>query len=269
MRWVYLILIAIFGVLQSQPRTVTGIGEASLEELTQREAVTKALFRARRDAIEKACGAHLVSSTVVSNFTTMADVIENMTRATVQVLDSAITFRQENIPGYAQPVLIVRATIQAQVQCGMVRLSNFELTGGLTKTTLMHGDTLHLWIKASKPVYLNIFDVSEDGEVAVLYPSPFLKQTQLVANQKWVFPYPLRAECPPDKRHSGEWLYIIATETPINMAPANIRYKRVETSEGGLIWKSTTTFLQDIVETLLRIPPESRQELRLFFEVRR
>ncbi len=269
MKGIMVLILGMVLTLRAQPALVTATGQASLEELSQREAVEKALLRARRQAIEKACGANINAVTVVNNFTTMADVIENLTRAHVEVLDSSISYTQEKIPGYAQPVLIVHATITAQVQCGVNRPPAFQLKGGLSRTTLMHGDTLHFWVQATEPVYLNIFDVGENGEVRVVYPSPFLQQQKIPAHTRWYFPFPLRAECPEGKRRSGEWLYIIATRTPISMIPAKIRYQKVETPEGGLMWKSSTAFLQDIVETLMRIPPEDRQELRLFFEVRR
>ncbi len=270
-RWLALILVFYFftQVSAGQTTVVTGKGEATLENLTQQQALEVAILRAQRHAIEQACGIELLSSQVVNNFQIMADVIENLTRAIIEPIDTTITFKQDTIPGIPQPILRIIATIRARVHCKKFQASNIQVDAGLTRTVVMDGDTIHLWVKSNRSVYLNIFDVAEDGTVTVIYPSAFLKQQRIPANVKWWFPYPLKAVCPQGKRRSGEWLYLIATRFPFSLVPGGTRFQQEESNEGGILWKSSDVFLQEIVEALMKLPPEERQEVRLYFEVRR
>ncbi|NOX37034.1 MAG: DUF4384 domain-containing protein [Calditrichaeota bacterium] len=264
-----LILLLCFGLgIQAQTHSgvVEAIGEASLEYLSQKEAIQQAMMEARRQAIEKVCGSQIAGQKVVSNFRLVADVIENLTTAKVTVLDSAIQMVESGKTPSGIPIMRVRARIRAQVNCGVQQPDpGFHLRIQLSKTRVAHGDTFYLTITPSKECYLNIFNVTGEGDVYLLYPGadPRLRQRQLQANKPWRFPYPLKAFCPPDRSQVTEWIYVVGTRFPIELFPLKEGGPYAETdARMGLVWKSQRAFYNDILLQLLEIPRNQRAESR-------
>ena len=255
--------------------TVVAEGMAPfLKDMSLDEVRGRARDDARRNAIEQAVGVFVRSASVLHNSQITDELISSVSRGVIeqeQWADEQIEqVKDVKRPGPA--LAVYRTRVKAQVRPVRVeRRAGFEVRGGLNKTVFQDNEEALIKIRASRPAYLHVFSVTQDGSVTLLLPNKFVERNQISPDQEVVFPSEtlramgvrLRVSLPEGKKLAREYIKVIATRKPVRLVGEDATtgvFKTYTGAENGLI--------QDVIKRLAQLEDEDWNETTLAYEVR-
>lgn len=145
-----------------------GRGEAAVVDITPPEGRLIALQRARADAIEKAAGTSILSTTVVTQGRLVGQFLEAYSRGYI-VEEHVLKMDMTSIDDGLTPKYITE--ISAAVEVPEKKIDpDFLLEADLSRVSFMAGDSAVLTIKASKKAYLGIFNIMANDRIRMIYP---------------------------------------------------------------------------------------------------
>lgn len=215
---------------QKKGQWVDGSGEVLLAgHITAEEAKQLARKQARSDAIEKALGVQITAETTLQQFEVM--------RESGDVMDAGESFSKfirESRRG------MITEEGKWQEETRVARLSDgsevikryasnrfyvvpeeksadptFQLQVSLPKLDYRQGEALSFEVQSSQDCYLNVFNLSGNDTLYLMFPNVLEKSNRLTANQPRRIPglgYSFTAALPAGKKTSLEYLVAVATK---------------------------------------------------------
>lgn len=103
------------------------------------------------------------------------------------------------------------------------RDKDFRVELGLSRSRFIHGDEARLSVTATRDCYLYLYDVSTDGQTALIAPNDSMPEIKLKAGQTFDYPdeelrrsgLKLVAELPQGREVSAETIRVIASRAPL------------------------------------------------------
>jgi len=275
---------AILGILAGSnstyaepPAAVTVVAEGMapfLKDMSLDEVRGRARDDARRNAIEQAVGVFVRSASVLHNSQITDELISSVSRGVIeqeQWADEQIEqVKDVKRPGPA--LAVYRTRVKAQVRPVRVeRRAGFEVRGGLNKTVFQDNEEALIKIRASRPAYLHVFSVTQDGSVTLLLPNKFVERNQISPDQEVVFPSEtlramgvrLRVSLPEGKKLAREYIKVIATRKPVRLVGEDASTGVFKTYTGA-----ENDMIQDVIKRLAQLEDEDWNETTLPYEVR-
>lgn len=225
----------------AQSRWVTVEGEAEVSNVTAAEAVQMALAQARRRAVEEVAGIQLASSTIVQDFSLLADVINSssygqIVAEKVQQWDAQVLQADKTKP----PVIIYKVTIRAHVAMPEGKPdSAFKLDAKLNKTVFVSGEEMVVEAKANRACFITLINLTADGRGLALVPSQLRRDHHLTKGDTFRFPegqeqaagIHLKVGTLPGHRTDREVIMVVATKSPHPLPPQveNVPHYAAET----------------------------------------
>ena len=242
-------------------REVTGVGEASLEQLTPEEARQMAMRNARANGIEKAAGTEIVSRTLVRDFSVAGDFIKALSRGFI--LNEEVAGWEEHIfkesadkPG----ILSYRVTLNLKVASLKGRRDPyFQLRTQLNRNFFIEGEEAVLKATPTRACYLNIVNLTSENRINLLFPNDYMKNNYLEENQTLVFPDRsmgnLVLSTTAGHRRDAEAFIVIATKQPFPLKT--------------LLGQDEGIMVADFYRALLELPVAEWVEDIMPYEVRK
>ncbi|MBN2374705.1 DUF4384 domain-containing protein [bacterium] len=159
----------------TEAKTVKGVkgeGEAAVVGMTAEQCQGMALRRARADAIEKAAGTKITSSTLVRDARLVTEFLKSFSHGFVvnekiKWLPLTTLRDDEDSP----PIPLYRVEIDADVQIPEKTTDpGFFMKASLDRGVYMSGDNAKISLDVSRDAHIAIFNLMADDKIAMLYP---------------------------------------------------------------------------------------------------
>lgn len=246
-----------------------------LPDLSLEEVRSRARREARRNAIEQAAGVFVRATSVVHNSQIADELVTAVARGVIedeQWIEEKI--EKTDAPDGDSSMPLYRAKVRAIVRPVKVeRRAGFELTASLNKPIYQDGEEALIKIRSSRPTYLHVFSVAQDGSVTLLLPNRFMPNNLIEADREIVFPshalrelgVRLRVALPKGAGSAVEHIKVIATRKPLALVQAAERsdgvFRAFSGSEGGMI--------HHVMRRLALLDDEDWTETTLPYQIRR
>ena len=171
-------------------KKVRGYGETAIVGITPEQGWRLAIMRARANAIEKACGIHVFSSTLVKNAKLIGEYIQTLSRGFIikeKVIKCKPYFDDSN-----PPIPHYKVTIEAEVSVPIKQSKKLLFDAKLNKNFFLDGEKAKLTISAYDNIYPAVFNITANDKVIMLYPnrSLHLPLRKIKAGKHFIFPPP-------------------------------------------------------------------------------
>ncbi len=250
-------------------KVVVADGEALFgEDTTLAWAKATALNNARRNALEQAVGTVLHGSTVIYNSKLVSDLVVASTKGLIvkeetledgpKIIKNQIYYRTK-IRAFIKPLKLEK---RGRFNILMAKVFRPDRETSSNLPVFQQNDEIQMNVKANEDSYINIFSVSQDGRVTMLFPNQYFKSTLLTANKVFTFPdetqralgLKLRVKTPRKLSKAVESVLIIVTKEKVDfLLDENIE-------------EPTIT---DLMRELSEIDPSLWAEKTVGYEVRR
>ncbi len=160
-----------------------------------------ALNNARRNAIEEASGVYVKSSTLVSDYTIIFDLIKASSRGLIvkeEILDEDKRFIKDKTPEgkivIHETYLIKLKAIVKPIDSGRgIKITRLALhKAGIGESlkipTFNNNEEAQIRIRVNKDSYIHIFSISQDGVVTKLLPSQYFPPLFIKQGEEVIFP---------------------------------------------------------------------------------
>lgn len=241
--FIIIMAISVLGFLQISPGIeknpsdltndliVIAEGEALMgDDTTLAQAKAMALNNARRNALEQATGVKVHGSTVIYNSDLISDLVVTATKGLIvkeEIIkeEGSVTGKQISyyykIKAYVKPLDIKKRGNLQIIKAEVFRAGTNQL---MQSPVFQHDDEIQIKIKVNEDAYINIFSVSQDGRISMLFPNEYFKAEILPANREFIFPdetqrmlgVKLRAKTEGKLSKAVESVLIIATKEKVN-----------------------------------------------------
>lgn len=257
--------------LAQRSQWATGVGEASLANITYEQARMNALRAARLDAVQKVVG-YRVYGGLLDMY-----VESNETRRQEKLRDLFATISFETSYGYVVKDSIISKGIVPGKEIYQVSLKakvvipegepdpNFHLELDLNRNLYQEGDKVFVSMRSTKECYVTLFDILPSDSVLVLIPNAMVKDNHLMPGVIYTFPpeyYDFEATIPSGRKRSLETLLAIATRDAIAFGriDSNLEtYPMIPTYKTAVI---------ELMKWLCQIPPDKRTQAHEVIEIR-
>jgi hypothetical protein len=196
---------------------------------TPDEARRLALDRARRAALEEVAGVDVRGSTVIYNADLINDMVMTGTGGLITGQDIFLNECGEE-DGRLVCTVKIRAEVSVlerpeeapfRIKATVVRAGG---RGNKDIVLFQDGDEVQVRVKLDRKGYLSIFAVDQSGRVSLLFPNKYGMDSQVEAQEKFVFPddalrakgLRLRAKTLEGQRKSNESMMIVATTRKVS-----------------------------------------------------
>ncbi len=229
-----------------------------VENMTPEEARQTALNRARIKAVEGVSGIGIQGSTLVKNFTLVADFIRTLSAG--YVLEEKITgwdSRSFQANPQMPPVTVYNVSMKSCVAAAGKGDPFFKVKGELNRTVFMAGEEAVIKATCTKDCYLTILNVTADDKIRLLMPNKFMPSVRLKSGECCTFPQnglALEMSPLPNHKKDTEAFYLIATKEKLSLA--------------GITRNDGEIRAKDLYQFLLSLPADSKAEEMLVYEVR-
>ncbi len=246
------------------------MGEVVVEEMTPEAARKLCLARAKARAIEQVAGEKILNETIVKDATMLADFVSAQSYAWVKKT-SDVKWEYEDVTGRAGelPKHIYRVRLKGLVAVDRDRDSGFPLKLELNRSSYHSGDEMQLSVQSGKDAYITVFNILEDDKVTVLLPNKFKLDRFVKRGEKAIFPDPMTMGSKKMKLFKSskssvakEAILVVATRNDIDLIGAD--FKDAVFAQHP----SQTGLLQDILEKLMDIHPDSRAMAVQYYELK-
>lgn len=168
-------------------QNVTGTGSCAIVGMQAEQSQQIALQRARVNAIEKASGLKIYSSTVVTNSQLVFDYIKSFTNGVI--LNEEVSWEplnQYQFDDKMPPIPEYRVKITADVYIPKKNEKIIYLEASLNKSIFRNGEKAILNIKTNKNCLIAIFNFLSNGNISMIFPN-HINKNNLIVNE---FIYP-------------------------------------------------------------------------------
>jgi hypothetical protein len=264
-RTVPLFLFFFLLVLGTAPRVfaveckwVDSSGEAAVENMTPEEARQSALAQARLRAVEGVSGIDIQGSSMVKDFTLVADFVRTKTAGYV-IEEKVQGWESKTLQDKSDsiPLTVYKVNLKTCVAAARPGDPYFKVQGKLNRPVFMAGEEAKIAASCTKDCFLTILNLTADGKINILLPNQFEQSRKIKAGETYSFPpqgLGLEMETLPGHRKDTEAFYLIATkEKMILTCP---------------IKKNGEVSAKDFYKDCLSLPAETRAEELLVYEVR-
>ena len=172
---------------------VRGEGKAAIVGMTHEQAWLLALRRARADAVERAAGIKIQSSTLIRNFLLVGQFLKTFTRGFI--VDEKLIKKEGSFidSDTGPPIPKYNVEIEATVVIPERKIDPgfFFEQAFLNRDVYRSGEEAVIKAGVSRRAYLAIFNLRADDKVAMLYPNRNIGQTDILQPSKtFYFPPP-------------------------------------------------------------------------------
>ncbi|MBI4746295.1 MAG: DUF4384 domain-containing protein [Deltaproteobacteria bacterium] len=250
-----LILFVVFPLHAAECQWVETAGEAVVENITAEEARQLALNRARSKAIEEISGLGVSGSALVKDFMLVADFIHSMSSGHVlkeEVLNwETATFRQK---ADDPPLMLYRVKLKSCVTSDLPGDPYFRVKGELNRQVFMAGEEATIKARCTKDCYITILNLTAENKIWVLLPNEYEPSRLIKAGEEYTFPMSglsLEMQTLPGHKRDAEAFILVGTKERFD-----------------LMSKGSSLKPEDLYKALLSLPPDTRTEDVLVYEVR-
>jgi len=233
-------------------------GEAAVENMTPEEARHAALNRARIKAVEGVSGVNIQGSSLVKDFTLVADFIKTLSSG--YVLEEKIvgwTSHSFQEDPEAPPLTVYKVNVKSCVGSAKQGDPYFKVKGELNRPVFIAGEEAFIKATCTKDCYLTILNLTADNKIKVLLPNKFESAALIKTGECCTFPPKgLALEMSPLQGHKRdtEAFYLVATKEKLNLA--------------GITKKDGEITAKELYGLLLSLPADTKAEEMLVYEVR-
>lgn len=269
------VVAAALGVVTAAAAAETRVVQVSISVpgtgRTPEQARREALQRARDEAVIEAVGVRVAAQqlrlrseqadgTVRDGFSSL---VETSTEG--RIVEERVTYRtrlENEIPIYDADLVAVVAVEEGARDPGFT----LDLASAAGARTLRDGEPLVLQVVASRPCYLTLLRVGEDGSVELVVPNRFAPVIALEPGRAVRIParsagFEIRARLPDGRERERERLLAVATLDPVTFA--------LDAPSGGELSAAAGETFSALNRWLLRIPVARRAEALWEYEIAR
>jgi len=234
-------------------------GEAAVENITAEEARQTALNKARAKAVENISGINIQGSSMVKDFSLVADFVSAMASGyiveeKVENWESKSLQEKSDVP----PVTVYKVNLKTCVKAGSAGDPYFKVKAELNKPVFLSGDEAKITATCTRDCYLTILNVTADNRISVLYPDKQERALRLKAGTSYTFPsnpgLALEVSPLPGHKKDAEAFYVVATKEKFDL-PALVKTCSSITSK-------------ELYTNLFSLPADTRAETLVMYEVR-
>lgn len=164
---------------------ISATGACAVINMTAEQAKLIALQNARRDAIQKAAGVKISSSSIINNGSLIADIIKEYSSGYI----ISENVRWKDLSQYmldGEPIAQYNVEINADVYVP-IKHHNFGLQVD-SPSLYKAGDFSTITIKTRKEAQVAIFNITADDSVMMLYPNKLTKIKVVSPDKPFTFP---------------------------------------------------------------------------------
>jgi len=250
-------------------KIVEAVGEILLgDDTTPAQGRAMARNNARRNALEQAVGVKVRSATVLYNSSLISDLVVTATKGLIvneEIIEDGPVVRGDQIfhisrlKAYVKPVNMEKR--------GNFRITKAEVFRAGTDRSIRNpvfqdNDEIQVHVTVNEDAHVNIFSVSQDGMVSLLYPNKYFSSGMLAANRTMVFPddaeralgLKLRVKTPKKANTALESVLVIASKEKVDLLGSEAQ---------------TDPALTDILKRLSEIDPSLWADMTVGYEVRK
>jgi hypothetical protein len=230
---------------------------------TPEQARREALQRARDKAVAEVTGIHIAAQQLRLKSVTGGRVDEAFSYL-VQTSTRGRIVREQVVYGarLEHDIPVYSATLVAEVALEEGTPDptfTLEFETEPESHAFRDGETIRLWVAASRDCYLTLLNLREDGTVSLLFPNRHAADNRLTAGEGRGLPasshaFQIRAELGGARQVGAEQILAVATLDPVPFAPLS---SRSDPSE--LAGESNST-LHALNRWLMQIPARRRAE---------
>jgi len=282
--WLVLLVLAIPAVVFPQgEKWITVTAEYSGADVTPEEGKQRALEIARGEAIKQVVGVSTTEEIYRNQAEAMEggvskdalDIFSKLSRSTASGKIIREEKEEKTIVENNQPVYLI--TLHALVVPDASQTDpTFQLTINIDRDVYYdrspsQSDEVRWTISSTRHCYLYLFNILSNDSVQLLMPTEFLPMNEFKVDAKMQsFEDAIRAKTihfhvavPEGKLRTKEALYLIGTKEKIDFHPGHF-------AEGGKnLLLARVAAVVDIMNWLVRIPPDMRTETFRSYEIRK
>ncbi|RKX57092.1 MAG: hypothetical protein DRP29_08825 [Thermodesulfobacteriota bacterium] len=175
-------------LLQAKIVKVKGEAEVRIAGITPEEGWIIAKRRARANAVEKACGIKIVSSTVVKEGSLIGEYLAAFSKGFI-IKEKIVEQKTDWIKNTIPPIPVYKIVIEAEVAIPENR--NLRLfKAELNKYSFIDGEEAQIIITPLNNAYIGIFNITAEDKIVMLYPNPYMPYEMITPGKKYIFPDP-------------------------------------------------------------------------------
>jgi len=259
---------------QSIGTWIQSSGETIIQNMTPEQAKNLVRQKARLDAVEKVCGVHIRSETMVKDFTLIGDFLRSVSYGHV-VEEKDVQWSVETIPSARTdepPQILLKVRLWANVvpETGAPD-PYFKIDLKLNRTFFQPGDEILVQIMPTTDCYVTVFDLAGNDSVYFLFPNRFQKDFPL--EEKVVLEIPekklreagvrLLAENRNGILQENRMIYAVATKKKL------IFLYDTDQPESSALTTINKMSVFNLARRLSEIPVNERTDALVFYTVQR
>ena len=244
-------------------------GEALLgDDTTKAQAKAAARNNARVSALEQAVGVQVRGSTLLYNSSLINDLVVTATKGLIvkeEVMVDAPRIKDDQISYYfkikaqIKPISSDKRSSLKVIRTEVIRADSDK---SLRSPVFQQNDEIQIRLQANADAYINIFSVSQDGQVSKLFPNKYVKIAPLSAKDTMIFPdnsqraigLKLRVTTPKKLSRAIESVVVIATKDQVDFL-----------SDTGV----SAPMITDLMRELSEVDPSLWAQKTVGYEVRK
>lgn len=193
-------------------------GSCAVVNMSAEQARLVALQRARANAIERAAGVEVASTTLVTNFELAVDLIKTYSKGyIVREKVEWLPLAQYQTDTSTAPIPEYRVKISADIYIPEKKILPIGLTARLNNTIFRAGEKATIDINVERDATVAIFNFTADDKVVMLFPNGYEPENALSGGKPFRFPASsspivLEVQNLPGHKRDAEALFIVAMD---------------------------------------------------------
>jgi len=193
-------------------------GSCAVVNMSAEQARLVALQRARANAIEKAAGVEVSSTTLVTNFELAVDLIRTYSKGyIVREKLEWLPLGQYQKDASMAPIPEYRVMIIADIYIPEKKFVPIGLSARLNNTIFRAGEKARIAISVEREARVAVFNFTADDNVAMLFPNDYEPDNALSADRPFSFPpsnslINLEVQNLPGHQRDAEALFVVAMD---------------------------------------------------------
>lgn len=199
-------------------KDVVARGSCAVVNMSAEQARLVALQRARANAIEKAVGVEVVSTTLVTNFELAVDLIKTYSKGyIVREKVEWLPLSQYRQDASMAPIPEYRVKINADIYIPEKKVQPIGLKARLNNTIFRAGEKAYIDISVEREARVAVFNFTADDKVLMLFPNEYESENTFTAGKPFRFPpsistIELEVQNLPGHKRDAEALFIVAMD---------------------------------------------------------
>jgi hypothetical protein len=269
----FILLMKITACTAQASNWVYAQGEGIMDERKSLQDVkNEAISNARQSAIEQRIGVQIQAETMVKDFVLQSEYVSSLSTGHV-VEEEVLKWEVENIQNnnLKPPVMVYKVKIRARVEFERSPPDPaFKIYCILNRSVFRDGDEVILKIKVTEDSYINIFTITQNDQVYLIYPNKYKIVNYIKKDKEFIFPsksdnekgFKLKVGLLPGSDKTTERFKVVATKKQIKIIP----YQVVEADSLDVFAKESVS-IQKIVSELMLVPASERTEITVPYSI--